>query len=151
MVRQQLLQSGLSQSEIRSRLAAAGLPADALDQFLSGNSIDGATAFDDNALSALEGLGITVGAVDGLEFVPVTTGLQQGITQRQILVNGLPIFGLDIFTHFSHPFNFSSKRCPLLWIESMGQSTNDEVHIVVNIVIKCDELIIPHDSFCYPR
>ena len=39
LVRQQLLQSGLSESEIRAQLTAAGLPANALDQFLSGDSI----------------------------------------------------------------------------------------------------------------
>ncbi len=37
LVRQQLLDSGLSVSEIRAQLDAAGLPADALDEFLSGD------------------------------------------------------------------------------------------------------------------
>ena len=104
LVRQQLLQSGLSQSEIRARLGAYGLPGDALDHFLSGDSIDVATAFDDNALSALQRLGIAVETVDGLEFVSVTTGMQRGIAREEILVNGLPIFGLDIFTRASSQF-----------------------------------------------
>ena len=104
LVRQQLLNSGLSQSEIRARLAASGLPGDALDQFLSGDSIDVATAFDDNALSALERLGIAIETVDGLELVSVTTGMQRGTAREQILVNGLPIFGLDIFTRASTQF-----------------------------------------------
>jgi polysaccharide export outer membrane protein len=103
-VRQQLLRSGLSQSEIRARLGADGLPSDALDQFLSGDSIDAATAFDDDALSALRSLGIPGETVDGLELVSVTTGLQRGIARDQILVNGLPIFGLDIFTRASTQF-----------------------------------------------
>lgn len=34
LVRQQLLQSGLTQSEIRAQLTSLGYPADALDQFL---------------------------------------------------------------------------------------------------------------------
>ena len=37
LVRQRLLESGLSESEIRAQLDAAGLPADALDEFLSGD------------------------------------------------------------------------------------------------------------------
>ncbi len=104
LVREQILQSGLSQSEIRARLAAFGLPPDALDQFLSGDSIDMITAFDDNALSALERLGIAVETVDGLELVEVTSGLQPQPAREQILINGLPIFGLDIFTRASTQF-----------------------------------------------
>ena len=103
-VRQQLLQSGLSESEIRARLASYGLPPGTLDQFLSGDSIDVATAFDDNSLSALERLGIAVLTADGLELVSVTTGMQPGIAPEQILINGLPIFGLDIFTRASTQF-----------------------------------------------
>jgi polysaccharide export outer membrane protein len=76
LVRQQLLQSGLSEREIRAQLNAAGLPADALDQFLSGDSIDALTVFDDNALSALQTLGIAVETADGLEFVSVISGMQ---------------------------------------------------------------------------
>ncbi len=45
LVRRQLLESGLSESEIRARLNAAGFPADALDQLLSGEEIE-ATAAD---------------------------------------------------------------------------------------------------------
>ena len=104
LLREQILQSGLSQSEIRARLAAFGLPPDALDQFLSGDSIDMTTAFDDNALSALERLGIAVETVDGLELVEVTSGLQPQPAREQILINGLPIFGLDIFTRASTQF-----------------------------------------------
>ena len=104
LVRQQLLQSGLSEREIRARLNAAGLPGNALDQFLSGDSINAATAFDDAALSALETLGITVETADGLEFVSVTAGLQLGTARQQILVDSLPIFGLDVFTRASSQF-----------------------------------------------
>ena len=104
LVRQQLLQSGLSESEIRARLNAAGLPTNSLDQFLSGDSINAATAFDDAALSALETLGIAVETADGLEFVSVTTGLRLGTGRQQILVDSLPIFGLDVFTRASSQF-----------------------------------------------
>ena len=104
LVREQLLQSGLSEQEIRARLAAAGLPSGALDQFLSGDSIDAATAFDEEALISLQRLGIAVETADGVEFVSATTGLQPESARAPILVNGLPIFGLDVFTRASSLF-----------------------------------------------
>ena len=104
LVRQQLLQSGLSEQEIRAQLNAAGLPADALDQFLSGDSINAAIAFDDDATSALQLLGIAVETTDGLEFVSVITGLQLDTGRQQILIDSLPIFGLDVFTRASSQF-----------------------------------------------
>jgi polysaccharide export outer membrane protein len=105
LVRQQLLQSGLSEREIRARLNAAGLPGNALDQFLSGDySINAATEVDAAALSALETLGIAVETADGLEFMSVTAGLQLDTGQQQILVDNLPIFGLDVFTQASSQF-----------------------------------------------
>ena len=104
LVRQQLLQSGLSESEIRAQLNAASLPSDALDQFLSGDSINAAIAFDDDATSALQLLGIAVETVDGLEFVSVITGIQLDTDRQQILIDSLPIFGLDVFTRATSQF-----------------------------------------------
>ena len=104
LVRQQLLQSGLSEREIRAQLNAAGLPADAVDQFLSGDSINAATAFDDDARSALQLLGIAVETADGLEFVSIVTGLQRGTGREQLLIDSLPVFGLDVFTRASSQF-----------------------------------------------
>ena len=104
LVRQRLLQSGLSENEIRARLGTAGLPANSLDQFLSGDPINAASAFDDNTLSALELLRIAVETADGLVLVPVTAGLQLGTDRPQFLVNGIPIFGLDVFTRASSQF-----------------------------------------------
>ena len=104
LVRQQLLQSGLSEAEIQAQLNAAGIPSDALEQFLSGDSIIAATAFDDDARSALELLGIAVETADGLEFVSVITGLQPDTRRQQILIDSLPIFGLDVFTRASSQF-----------------------------------------------
>ena len=98
LVRQRLLESGLSENEIRARLGAAGLPANSLDQFLSGDSINAASAFDDNARSALELLGITR---DGLVLV---SGMQLGTDRPQFPVDSLPIFGLDVFTRVSSQF-----------------------------------------------
>ena len=42
LVRQRLLQSGLSEREIRARLRASGLPPDALDQYYSADPRDAA-------------------------------------------------------------------------------------------------------------
>jgi protein involved in polysaccharide export with SLBB domain len=75
-----------------------------LDQFLSGDSINAATAFDDDARTALELLGIATETADGLELLSVTTGLQEGTGRDQILVNGIPIFGLDVFTRATSQF-----------------------------------------------
>ena len=104
LVRQQLLESGLSESEVRAQLNAAGIPGDALDQFLSGDSIIAATAFDDDARNALQLLGLAVETADGLELLSATTGMQFGTERQQILINGLPIFGLDVFTRASSLF-----------------------------------------------
>ena len=98
LARQQLLQSGLSQAEIRARLTAAGLPADALDGFLSGQPLDRA-ALDPNVLSGLQVLGV---AADGLEVVPVVSGLRA--TPIPLVEEGLPIFGRDVFTRASSQF-----------------------------------------------
>lgn len=104
LVRQQLLQSGLSDAEIRAQLQAAGYPQDYLDQFLSGDSIGAATPFDANALRALETLGLPLETADGFEVVSVTSGMQMDTDRPTILINGLPIFGLDVFTRASTQF-----------------------------------------------
>ena len=104
LVRQRLRQSGLSDQEIRARLNAAGSPANAPDSFLSRDPINAATAFDGDARSALELLGFAVETADGFELVQVTTGLQKGTDRQQTVLNGLPIFGLDVFTRASSQF-----------------------------------------------
>ena len=104
LVRQQLLQSGMSEQEIRAQLNGAGMPSNVLDQFLSGDSINATTAFDADALNALEMLGIAVETADGFEFVSVTSGMQFETGREQILVDSLPIFGLDVFTRASSQF-----------------------------------------------
>ena len=104
LVRQQLLQSGLSEQQIRLRIRAAGLPADIFDGYYPSDPTDAAIGFDGNAINALEALGISAETADGLELVPVTAGMQPGADRQQILVNGLPIFGLDVFTRASSQF-----------------------------------------------
>ena len=104
LARQRLLESGLSQAEIRAQLTAAGIPGDALDAFLSGESIDPTRAFDSNAINALELLGVAVESADGLEVVSVETGMQFGSGTPGDSMDGLPIFGHDVFTRASSQF-----------------------------------------------
>ena len=145
LVRQQLLQSGLSQAEIRAQLAAAGLPANALDQFLSGDSIDAASAFDADALSALETMGVAVETANGLEFVSITAGMQRGRNRQQILVNGLPIFGLDVFTRASSQFQpLLSGPVPDDYLVGPGDQI---VLIVTGEVELAEDLVVTRDGF----
>jgi polysaccharide export outer membrane protein len=104
LARQRLLESGLSQAGIRAQLTAAGIPVDQLDAFLSGEPIDGATAFDANTVSALELLGVVVQTADGLEIVDVETGMQFGSADDPASIEGFPIFGHDVFTRASSQF-----------------------------------------------
>lgn len=92
LVRQQLLQSGMTPNEIRARLSALGIPTDALDAFLAGGEIDPDLAFTPAALEGLQALGLAVETADGLELVEVGTGMQlpMGIDS---LETGFPVFG----------------------------------------------------------
>ena len=145
LVRQQLLQSGLSEQEIRARLGAAGLPSDALDQFLSGDSIDVATAFDSDALSGLQTLGITAENADGFELVPVTTGLQEEVAGERTLVNGLPIFGLDVFTRASSLFQpLLSGPVPDDYVLGPG---DEMVLILTGEVELVQQLVVTREGF----
>ena len=145
LVRQRLLQSGLSESEIRARLTTYGIPADALDDFLSGEPIEGPAVFDDNALSALEALGIAVETADGLEFVPVTTGLQLGTDREQTLINGLPIFGLDVFTRASSQFQpLLSGPAPEDYLMGPG----DQIVVMLTGEVElAHELVVTREGF----
>jgi protein involved in polysaccharide export with SLBB domain len=104
LARQRLLESGMSQAEIRAQLTAAGIPADALDAFLSGEDINATTAFDANAISALELLGVAAQTADGLELIDVETGMQFGDDEDRASIDGFPIFGHDVFTRASSQF-----------------------------------------------
>ena len=143
-MRQRLLQSGLSQREIRARLTASGLPADALDQYYSSDETDG-PAFDDDAMSALEALGMAVETADGFELVPVATGMQPGANTRQILVNGLPIFGLDVFTRASSLFQpLLSGPVPDDYLVGPGDQM---VLILTGEVELARELVVTREGF----
>ncbi len=101
LVRQRLLESGMSEAEIRAQLAANGLPTTALDAFLSGEVIDGTTAFDPNAIAGLERLGVVVEGADGLEIVESLTGMQLGEEGDSL---SSPIFGHDVFRRATSRF-----------------------------------------------
>lgn len=82
-----------------------GYPDDQLDAFLAGGGpIDAETAFTPETLSALRALGVARETPDGLELVPLQTGMQQRVAARDSLDRGLPIFGLDVFTRATSQF-----------------------------------------------
>lgn len=103
LARQQLLQSGLSESEARARLAAAGVPADALDAFFSDQPIDAGTTLDVNAIEGLRALGLVVETADGLEIVEVATGMQAADPEGEA-EQGLPVFGHGVFRRATSQF-----------------------------------------------
>lgn len=100
LVRQRLQESGLTDAEIRSRLAAAGLPTNALDGFLSG-ATGGAPALDASAFSALQLLGVTEIGLDGLEIVDQVQGMQDAVAVEP---DGFLIFGHDVFSRATSQF-----------------------------------------------
>lgn len=100
-VRQQILSSGLSEGEIRARLSAAGLPASALDQFLSGTSGDLTGPVDASTIAALRSLGMLAETPDGLEFVDLSTGMSMTPTDS---VESSDVFGIDAFRRATSRF-----------------------------------------------
>ena len=103
-IRQMLLSSGLSIEEIRRRLAAAGYPTQALDGFLQSGPLDPYSVTDPNTIGALNALGVTVPTPDGLQLVPVQSGLRPRMFVQGDSLRSLPIFGVDAFTRASSRF-----------------------------------------------
>ena len=145
LVRQMLLQSGLSEAEVGAQLQASGIPEGSLDQFFSDDPIDAATAFDADALRALETLGLPMETADGLEVVPFFTGLQEGTYRPPILIHGLPIFGLDVFTRASTQFQ------PLLAgpvPDDYVLGPDDEIVLILTgDVESAEELVVTREGF----
>ena len=103
LVRQRIRQSGLSDAEIRARLQAAGLPADALDPFLdTGGPSSGASSAEVG--SALASLGLATVTPDGLMNVPTVTGFQTSAGTSTGSSGGLPIFGIGQFRRATSQF-----------------------------------------------
>ena len=103
LVRQQLLTSGMSQAEIRARLTAAGVPADALDNFMAAGALDAENAFDPDAIRGLQALGLARQSADGLELIEPQTGLQDGV-EEETEDAGFPIFGHRAFSRATSQF-----------------------------------------------
>jgi polysaccharide export outer membrane protein len=101
-VRQLLQQSGLSATEIRSRLRAMGIPSDQLDAFLAGGEdLDARAAMTPQTLQALQALGVARETPDGLELVPLQDTAQLRSSRDS---TELPIFGLDVFSRATSRF-----------------------------------------------
>ena len=95
LVRQRLVESGMTEAEIRARLASMGYPSDSLDPVMPGEDLGAASA----------GAG-TFGAgqsADGLERVESMSGMQSARLpdSRDI---GFPIFGHDVFRRATSQF-----------------------------------------------
>ncbi|MEX2472789.1 MAG: SLBB domain-containing protein, partial [Gemmatimonadota bacterium] len=106
LVRQQLMQSGLSEREIRAQLGAAGLPANALDQFLGTGMVEpgAAGASSADVLRAMQALGLQIDP-DGVTDIPLTTGFQiRDPFYAPEDSAALPIFGLSQFRRATSQF-----------------------------------------------
>jgi polysaccharide biosynthesis/export protein len=101
LLRQQLRQSGLSDDEIRAQLRAAGMPENALDDFLGSGSVDGIG--DEDVTRAMGILGLEI-EPDGLTPVPVRAGMQAREGESAGLGAELPIFGVDQFRRATSQF-----------------------------------------------
>ena len=104
LVRQRIQQSGLTSDEVRSRLTAAGYPANLLDAYLAEGSLDvGAARVTESMLTALDALGVPVVTAEGLEDVPIAIGTQVP-TARVSDTGKLALFGLNVFSARSAQF-----------------------------------------------
>jgi len=101
VVRQRLRQSGMSDSQVRARLGAAGLPVNILDAYLESGV--GAPMPSGDISLALDALGLSQGLPDGLGQIPLETGLQFRDGQSET-TDGLPIFGLGQFRRATTQF-----------------------------------------------
>ncbi|HSH74960.1 MAG TPA: SLBB domain-containing protein, partial [Longimicrobiales bacterium] len=144
-VRQRILASGLSASEIRARLSAAGLPPGALDAFLGGAPLAGQPAgFDTSTLAALSALGVTVQTPDGLELVPLSSGLRMGAPPAAP-AGGPRIFGIDVFRRATSQFQ------PLLYgpvSEDYRLGPGDSMVLVLTGEVElARELLVTREGF----
>jgi protein involved in polysaccharide export with SLBB domain len=97
LVRQQLLRSGLSVDQMRARLQSVGLSPDLVNRFLEPGADTTGVPLGAEALRALEVLGVARLRAEGLEFVPVDTGLVVSVTPARAATAALELFGLDVF------------------------------------------------------
>lgn len=110
LVRQQLLQSGMSVDLIRRRLIRAGYDPSLLDEFLGTGPLPAEAQLNPETLAALSSLGVTQALAQGLVPVPVVVGPQMvdttvadslALLEEAGAAEGeeeeLPLFGLDVF------------------------------------------------------
>ena len=102
LVRQRLVESGMTEAEIRARLTAMGLPSDGLDALMAGENLGSSSAGAGTTLSGLETLG-AVQSADGLELVEIMSGMQSSTVPSSPNI-GFPIFGHDVFRRATSQF-----------------------------------------------
>jgi protein involved in polysaccharide export with SLBB domain len=143
-VRQLILESGMSESEIRARLASMGLPTNALDQFLGPTAAGASTELNPAALAALESIGVIAAMPDGVAPIPVTTGMRLRLTPADS-VEGLPIFGLNVFSRATTQFQ------PLLYgpvPDEYRLGPGDQMVLVLTGEIElARELVVTREGF----
>src|SRR3989454_1943125 len=97
VIRQRILQSGLSAEQVRARLAASGYPANLLDAYLSG-TVSGA---------ALPASALELAAIQALGVPPVEQSLLS-VDTRMIRMRGTNVssrvFGVDVFRRTTTQF-----------------------------------------------
>src|SRR2546426_2439557 len=97
VIRQRILQSGLSAAQVRARLAASGYPATLLDAYLSG-TVSGA---------ALPASALELAAIQALGVPPVEQSLLS-VDTRMIRMRGTNVssrvFGVDVFRRTTTQF-----------------------------------------------
>ncbi len=104
-VQSRLLQSGLSDDEVRSRLRSQGFPADFLDAYLGDGDLPSDTG--DDVLEALSLLGVPEIVLEGSDSLDLTSD--------SIQTEGIELFGLNVFR------NRTSQFAPI----SMGPVSDD--------------------------
>ena len=103
LVRQRLQQSGMSESEIRAQLGAAGMPTNLLDQFLGATPVQPGAPIGADVTRAMEILGLSI-QPDGLMPMQPQTGIQFRNMLPEDSVAGFPIFGVSQFRRATTQF-----------------------------------------------
>lgn len=102
-LRERILASGLSAAQIRSRLVAAGYPADLLDPYLPEVPVGGAAVADDRVFAAVRALGLEP---DGDAGPTAGSGSAQAMAPQAAAapVQSPGIFGMEIFSRAGGQF-----------------------------------------------
>lgn len=103
LVRERLRQSGLTDEQIRARLAAAGYEASLLDPYLTGTETAAPGGeMTPEMIAALSALGVGEVRPQGLERIPVEVGRETSPATRDR--DGLELFGADVFRRTTTQF-----------------------------------------------